>query len=402
MKIIRFNTIILVLLQIFKGYFVWADQYSKNSKNTVFRKKYKFSADELLSVEFPARKFRDLKRKSRVEIEVNNKILHIWEDSIKNSELVLNYLYTSNDNSFLYDEFPFASLIPPKLLNLLVKIVNGMIENLPPYIQNTYFEDGTNEVLNSYKVAYERERRNYKNVIIRAACRLVIVSVLLSSYENLENREHSILVGLKYPFLDDVEIKGKSTFSSNLNDMLNMFIDSLKSFGNRIKSGIIKSVKLDNSEDKYDAIEMFEANTEQFLSKISQQKISSKVSLFGEDEKLYSKYPMVINVMKIYMGKQERIAMNIFDLFEKTIQKYSSDLFNVNEIDTKSIVICRDRQLVDLLPIGMKFRSCIQTFTVILKLYSGHYYKKRKVKQGRKNVLKKIIKMACIRLIQVS
>ncbi|KAK6587710.1 hypothetical protein RS030_81266 [Cryptosporidium xiaoi] len=401
MNIIRFNVIILFVFHIFSEYFVRADQDSNYNKNGIYGGAYEFLADELLSVSFPTHKFRDLKRKSRIEIEVNNRILHIWEDSVKNADSVLEHFYASNDDLSLYDNFIFASLIPPKLLKLLVRIVNNMIEDLPPYVQSTYFEGDTDKVLNSYKNAYERERRNYKNVVIRTACRLVIISVLISSYENLENREHSVLVGLKYPFLDDIEIKSKSTFSSKLNGIFNLIIDSFKNFGDRIKSGIRKSVKLDYSDDKYDAIEMFEANTQQLISKIKQHKISSQVSPLGKDEKLYSKYPGVISIMKIYIGKQERTAMNVFDLFEKSIQKEMSDPYNINETKKKLTIICRDKQLIDLLPAGMKFKSCIQMFNVVLQLYSGYYYKKGLIQRGRKNVSKKIERIACIRFIQV-
>ena len=107
MKIIRFNKIILALLYILVGHLAESNHDSVKNKNDM----YKFSADELLLAKFPSYKFRDQKRKSRVLVEANSKLLHIFEDSIRNSESVLEHLYVSDDDLSLYNNFKFASLV---------------------------------------------------------------------------------------------------------------------------------------------------------------------------------------------------------------------------------------------------------------------------------------------------
>ena len=276
-----------------------------------------------------------------------------------------------------------------------------MIENLPPYLPNTYLQDEANQVIRNYKEAFERERRYYKNVVIRVACRLVIISVLLSSYENLENREQSVLLGVTYPFLDDIIIKNKSTINSKINDILNSVIDYFKYFGDKIKSGIRKTVNLEYNDKDYDAVEMFEANTKNLLSSIKENKISPKLSLLGKDEELYDQYPEVISIMKIYIGKQARAAINIFRIIEQLLEVNTGDTPKLNETRSKMTVICRNRHLMSFLPIGMKFKSCVQMLNVVLQLYSGYHYRKVN-KKGRKNISNRIRKMACIRFIQLS
>lgn len=88
----------------------------KRAKNRLFMDKYnfhmyKFSADDLLSEQLPPHKVRDLKRRSRVIMESNNRMLHVVEDLLGISNEILESLSDSSKEIFSPDNHKSILLV---------------------------------------------------------------------------------------------------------------------------------------------------------------------------------------------------------------------------------------------------------------------------------------------------
>ncbi|KAL3129845.1 hypothetical protein CHM_1g1430 [Cryptosporidium hominis] len=73
--------------------------------------RYDIIADDLLNMDFPPYKFRDLKRKSRVIIEANNRMLHVLEDLLIISDEILEDFSDPSKEPYFLEEYKSISLV---------------------------------------------------------------------------------------------------------------------------------------------------------------------------------------------------------------------------------------------------------------------------------------------------
>ncbi|POM82044.1 hypothetical protein CmeUKMEL1_00425 [Cryptosporidium meleagridis] len=367
--------------------------------------RYGITADDLLNTDFPSYKFRDLKRKSRVIIEANNRMLHVLEDLLIISDEILEGFSDPSKEPYFLGECKYISLVPSSLLKFLVDHVEKMLESLPSSKPINYFlYDNTTEV---YRKAHIELLKDYKVITIRVACRLLIISILLSSLENLVNKEHSKSLSITYPFLDDIIIPPKSTAKSNVTKVLNRILNSIKNYGKRIKIGIKKKVGMSDDFEiiNYDSPEM---NEKEFLSAVYNHRQSSVRSIFGNDEATFENNQEVFLVIKNFIGKQERDSGILLQILETVIRKElgiesSQELQWNSKAKRKLTNVCRDSHVLEILPNRIKFKACRQLFNKAGEILTGYHHKnseKESRMAGRANVLKKIRRASSIKFIQ--
>ncbi|KAJ1611814.1 hypothetical protein OIY81_374 [Cryptosporidium canis] len=369
--------------------------------------KYEFTADDLLSQSFPPHKFRDLKRRSRVIVEANNRMLHAQEDLLGISDEILDTFSEISIGSFSFEGYKIISLIPNSLLKFLITHVEKMMEGLPSTKPKSYFFD--NEKIEDYKKAHIEHFKDYRVITIRAACRLLITSIMLSSLENLNSRTHSISIGITYPFLDDISIRPKSTLKSNITNILNRILSSFRNFGNRVKTGIKKNVGLNDDFETVD-LEDKESNERRLTHNIYDHRQNHAVSIFGRDKVYFENNLEVAQVINNFIGKQERDSSILLQLLEKTIRTEvgldpSKELQWGSSPRSKIAHLCRDIQILEILPKRMKHRTCMLLLNRAGEILTGFHYKSDVVNNhvsGRANMLKRIRWSSSLKLIQVS
>lgn len=72
---------------------------------------YEFMADDLLNQQFPSHKFRDLKRRSRVITESNNRMIRVLEDLLSISDDILENLPDNLKEIFSPENYRPISLV---------------------------------------------------------------------------------------------------------------------------------------------------------------------------------------------------------------------------------------------------------------------------------------------------
>ncbi|CUV04086.1 unnamed protein product [Cryptosporidium hominis] len=367
--------------------------------------RYDIIADDLLNMDFPPYKFRDLKRKSRVIIEANNRMLHVLEDLLIISDEILEDFSDPSKEPYFLEEYKSISLVPSSLLKFLVDHVEKMLESLPSSKPISYFL--YNDATEVYRKAHIELLKDYRVVTIRVACRLLIISILLSSLENLANKEHSKSLNISYPFLDDIIIRPKSTARSNLTKVLNRILNSIRNYGRRIKIGIKKKVGM-SDEFEIVSADSPELNEKEFLSAIYNHRQSSARSIFGKDEAIFENKQEVFQVINNFIGKQERDSGILLQILETVIRKElgiesSQELQWNSKAKRKLTNVCRDSHVLEILPNRIKFKTCRQLFNKAGEILTGSHYKNSKKEShmaGRANVLKKIRRVSSIKFIQ--
>ncbi|OII74586.1 uncharacterized protein cubi_00139 [Cryptosporidium ubiquitum] len=366
--------------------------------------RYEFIADDLLSRNFPYHKFRDLKRRSRVIIEANNRMLHVFEDLLSISDEILESFSEPSKDSFFLESYKPISLVPNPLIKFLVDHVEKMLENLPSSKPISYYLD--NEVIENYTRAHRELLNDYRVLSTRVACRLLITSILLSSLENIKNREHSIEIGISYPFLDDIVIPPKSTAKSNIAKVLNRILNSIRNFGRRIKIGIKRKVDMDDESELVN-LESQESNEKEFISNIYNHRQSCNVSIFGRDKVVFENNQEVLQVIKNFIGKQERNSNTLLQILEKVvkeelgIENFKEIIWNI-KTKSKLTRVCRNSHVLEILPKRMKLKTCIQLFNKVGEILTGFYYKDNEHSNlaGRINILKRIRRNSSLKFIQ--
>lgn len=104
-------TIFVYLLSLFYGYI--GSEKTRISSTTKKNNptKYEFIADDLLNQNFQSHKFRDLKRKNRIIIEANNRMLHVFEDLLSISDEVLESFSEPTKNPSFLKSYKSISLV---------------------------------------------------------------------------------------------------------------------------------------------------------------------------------------------------------------------------------------------------------------------------------------------------
>ncbi|KAF7457685.1 hypothetical protein HWI79_1772 [Cryptosporidium felis] len=374
-------------------------------KNNVYLPRYEFVADELLTQTFPSHKFRDLKRKSRVIMEANSRMLRVTDNAVALSDKILDFFSEPVVGRSIEECFKSVSLIPNNLLSFMIQSIEKILENSPPFNLLNYYSE--TETIKSYRMASNELLKDYKVIVIRIACRTLITSVLLSSLENLENREHSVKLGLTYPFLDDVTIKPKTDTISNLKMTLNHILDSIRKFGKKIKRGIEKKTNLDNGDHIY-SFETRESGSRELISNIYSRRQNLQFSIFGKDKAIFNHNREIVNIINVFLGKQERDSQALIQLFESILRK-ELGLESFREMKWshasvgKLFQVCRNQQVREILPKEMKLKTCWQLFNKVGEILTGfHYRRNRNVanKTGRTNILRRIHKASSIKFLQ--
>ncbi|KAH8584951.1 uncharacterized protein ELE39_000902 [Cryptosporidium sp. chipmunk genotype I] len=398
--------VFVYLLQLFWGYIASEETQINAFTEENGLPKYEFMADELLSKQFPSHRFKDLKRKSRVMIEANNRMLHVLEDLLIISDEILESFSEPSKELYFLEDYKSVSLVPNSLLKFLVDHVEKMLESLPSSKPISYFL--YNDTTEAYRKAHIELLKDYRVISIRVACRLLIISILLSSLENLKNSEHSKGLNISYPFLDDVVIRPKSTVKSNIKKVLDRILNSLRNFGRRIKTGVKKKVDM-NDEFEMD-LDSQGSNEKEFVSSIHKHRQSSLVSIFGKDKVAFENNLEVLQVLNNFIGKQERDSATLLQILEKVIREElgienSQELEWNSKTKSKLTNVCRNSYVLEILPNRIKFKACRQLFNKAGEILTGFHYKnsgKESSVVGRTNVLKRIRRNSCIKFIQVS
>lgn len=294
------------------------------------------------------------------------------------------------------------------MLKFLTINVEKMLEGLPTYNPKNYFLN--NETIENYRKAHTELLKDYRVIIIRAACRLFITSILLSSLENIDNKQHSINLGITYPFLDDIVIRPKSTVKSNVTNVLDRILNSIRNFGKNIKMHIKKKVDLDNDFEIVD-LNAQVSNEKKIAFSIYRHRQNFAFSIFGKDKAYFENNTAVVQIINNFIGKQERDSSILLQILEKELREQigvaepSQELkWNPNYKKTL-ISLCRNSHVIEILPKRMKFKTCRQLFNKAIEIVSGVHYKngiKSHRESGRRNALKRIRRSSSLKFIQVS
>lgn len=281
-----------------------------------------------------------------------------------------------------------------------------MLEGLPSYKPTNYFL--SNETIENYRKAHTELLKDYRVIIIRAACRLFITSIMLSSLENLNNKQHSINLGISYPFLDDIIVRPKSTVKSNIRNILDRILNSIRDLRKKIQIRIKKQVNIDDDLEFVD-LKTQELNKREFASSIYNHRQNYAVSIFGKDKAYFEGNPEVVQVLNNFIGKQERYSSIILQIVEKTLREQLNDepsqTLKWNSGNNKKLIsLCRNDHVIEILPNRIKFRTCRQLLNKIGEILAGIHYKNNKSgrESGRNNMLKRIRRSSSLKFIQVS
>lgn len=296
--------------------------------------------------------------------------------------------------------------VPNPLLKLLVGLVEKMLENLPSSKPISYYLN--NETIETYAKAHRELLKDYRVISIRVACRLLITSILLSSLENLENREHSIRIGISYPFLDDIIINPKSTLKSNFKKILNRISNFIRNYGKKIKVGVKRKMNMDDESETFD-LESQKSNEKEFISSIYKHRQNISASIFGKDHVVFENNPEVLQVIENFIGKQERDSSTLLQLLEKITREElgienSQEIIWNSKAKSKLTRVCMNAHVMEILPKIIKLKSCRQLFGKVGEILTGMHYEnsgKDNHLVGRINILKKIRKTSSLKFIQV-
>ncbi|KAL7067820.1 hypothetical protein ACR3K2_17290 [Cryptosporidium serpentis] len=397
---------------------------------------YFYTADQLLTMKFPAENFKDLKRKHRVVFEFNRRISNCWKESMKDADNLLSLISQDNVQVSKINNYGFSMQVPFDLAKIAKNIVEQLIEGIPPLKPIDYI---STEALGSIysqelKQSHGVISKNLKTILTRAACRLLLGAVILSSYEqnNLDITETQIT--RTSPYLDDINIKPKTTIKQNIVKSLTTFWDSVKELGPKFKKGIFKLLRFETDEIPEiteEVITRSKSEIQSYNTKIYSDPLCSDRFKLGSDISFDRAF-------RLFFAKQEHNALNLVS----ELQNFLDSMLDINKNQKEKILLdvdsyhlsqpedipdhmesdngssstmlqmkildripslCSDMTIQALLPNTLKFKSCVYFFEIIIKFLNGYFYLKQRCKESsidRKNVTKQIRYRSALRFTQ--
>ncbi|EEA07444.1 uncharacterized protein CMU_036170 [Cryptosporidium muris RN66] len=395
---------------------------------------YSYTADQLLTMKFSAGNFKDLKRKHRVVFEFNRRISNCWKESMKDADNLLSLIFQDNAQVSKINNYGFPIQVPLDLAKIAKNIVEQLIEGIPPLEPIDYISTETLGSIYSQELKQSHGviSKNLKTILTRAACRLLLGAVIFSSYEQNNLNITETKITRTSPYLDDINIKPKTTIKQNIVKSLTTFWNSVKGLGPKFKKGIFKLLRFETDEMPEiteEVITRFKSEIQSYNTKIYGDPLYSDRFKLGSEISLDS-------VLKLFFAKQEHNALNLIS----ELQNFLDSMLNINnqregillDVDSYHLPqpedipdhmksedglstilqmkildripsLCSDMTILALLPNTLKFKSCVYFLEIIIKFLNGYFYLKQRCKEGsidRKNVTKQIRYRSALRFTQ--
>ncbi|OII71497.1 hypothetical protein cand_032100 [Cryptosporidium andersoni] len=395
---------------------------------------YSYTADQLLTMKFPAGNFKDLKRKHRIVFEFNRRISNCWKESMKDADNLLSLISQDNAQVSKINNYGFPIQVPFDLAKIAKNIVEQLIEGIPPLEPIDYISTETLGSIYSQELKQSHGviSKNLKTILTRAACRLLLGAVILSSYEQNNLNITETKITRTSPYLDDINIKPKTTIKQNIVKSLTTFWNSVKGLGPKFKKRIFKLLRFETDEMPEiteEVITRFKSEIQSYNTKIYSDPLCSDRFKLGSEISFDS-------VFKLFFAEQEHNALNLVS----ELQNFLDSILNINnrreeillDVDGYNLPqsedipdhmksedglstilqmkildqipsLCSDMTILVLLPNTLKFKSCVYFLEIIIKFLNGYFYLKQRCKEGsidRKNVTKQIRYRSALRFTQ--
>lgn len=262
---------------------------------------------------------------------------------------------------------------------------------------------------------------------------MLLGAVILSSYEQNNLNITETKITRTSPYLDDINIKPKTTIKQNIVKSLTTFWNSVKGLGPKFKKRIFKLLRFETDEMPEiteEVITRFKSEIQSYNTKIYSDPLCSDRFKLGSEISFDS-------VFKLFFAEQEHNALNLVS----ELQNFLDSILNINnrreeillDVDGYNLPqsedipdhmksedglstilqmkildqipsLCSDMTILVLLPNTLKFKSCVYFLEIIIKFLNGYFYLKQRCKEGsidRKNVTKQIRYRSALRFTQV-